>query len=297
MSEGTPKNEPRWGQRQRFEFVEKRLYWEGTLGRSDLTSRFGISPAQASADLARYDELAPGNVQFDRSRKLFVARPTFVPRFFEPSARNYLTQLLLRADHAIPSMESWLGWEPAHDAIPKVRRKMDADTLRPVVNAIHGCLALDVYYQSINAPEPGWRRIAPHALAYDGSRWHARCWCYTKSRFIDFVLARMLSLRDTYPSTIDASLDTAWHRRITLELAPHPLLGDGPRRALEMDYGMTDGFIGIEMRVCLTRYFEWHMGLDLPQELLPPGRKQIVLRNRDELAALRLELGEVPGPA
>ena len=288
---------PRWSQRQRFAFLERRLYWEGTLSRQDLINRFGISAPQASMDVARYDELAPGNVEFDRSRKVFVALSGFTPKFFEPSARNFLSQLLLQSDQAVPSYESWLGKEPDHAAIPRVRRKMDAETLRPIVTCIHQRRAIQIYYQSMTTPEPTWREIAPHALVYDGARWHARSWCYKKSMFTDFVLARMLALRDTRPSGIDPALDGAWHQMFTMELAPYPDLPEGQRRAIEMDFGMTDGKVGIEMRLCLTEYFERHYALDIPREALPTWRRQVVLSNREELAAMRAEFGESPGPS
>ncbi|OJY95524.1 MAG: hypothetical protein BGP25_06450 [Lysobacterales bacterium 63-13] len=287
----------RWSQRQRLAFIERRLYWEGTLSRQDLVDRFGISAPQASMDVHRYDELVPGNVEFDRSRKVYVPSTGFAPRYFEPSARNYLSQLLLRKDEAAPALESWLGREPDFDAIPRVRRKMDPETLRPIVACIHQRRAIRVLYQSMTSPEPTWREIAPHALVYDGARWHARSWCYRKSRFTDFVLARMLALRETRPSGIDSSLDGEWHQFFTMELAPHPDLPEGQRRAIEMDFGMTEGQIGIEMRLCLTEYFERHYGLDIERESLPLWRRQVVLNNRDALMAIRAEFGGSSNPA
>jgi predicted DNA-binding transcriptional regulator YafY len=288
---------PRWSQRQRFAFIERRLYWEGVLSRQDLMARFGISAPQASMDVQRYDELVPGNVELDRSRKAYVARAGFTPKYFEPSARNYLSQLLLKSDQAATAVDSWLGNEPDFDAIPRVRRKMDAETLRPIVRSIHQRLAIRVLYQSMTSPEPTWREIAPHALAYDGARWHARSWCYKKSIFTDFVLARMLALRETRPSGIDPALDGAWHQRFTMELAPYPGLPEGQKRAIEMDFGMRDGMVGIEMRLCLTEYFERHYGLDIPRETLPVWRRQIVLNNRDALIAMRAEYGSPTGAA
>ena len=50
---------------------------------------------------------------------------------------------------------------------------------------------------------------------------------------------------------------------------------------------MEDGSIGIEMPLCMTRYFERHYGLDIPTEQLLGARRQIVLQNRNELEALR----------
>lgn len=56
------RDELRWGIERRLEFIDFRLFWEGRINRSDLTDQFGISTPQASADLARYQEMAPSNL-------------------------------------------------------------------------------------------------------------------------------------------------------------------------------------------------------------------------------------------
>jgi len=280
-----------WSQRQRYAFIENRLYWEGEVTRNDLMSRFGISAPQASDDVAKYLELAPGNLEHDRVKKAFVATPRFKPKVTVPDARHYLTQLLLLADDAIDSDESWLGHVPMHAVMPRVRRRLDNETLRPVVSAIRQRRAIEIRYQSMSTPEPILRWIAPHALVYDGARWHARSWCFNRSRFTDFVLARILSVGDHRSSSIDAAIDREWQEIFTMRLSPHPDLSDSQRQAIEMDYGMVDGSIGIPMRLCMTWYFERHYGLDFPADLLPASRRQIVMQNRDELESLRASCG------
>lgn len=288
---------PRWSQRQRYGLIEQRLYWEGTLTRSDLVHHFGISAPQASEDLAKYMDLAPGNVEIDRGRKLFVATPSFQPLFITPSARQYLTQLLLLADDAIDTKNSWLGDIPAHAAMPRVRRRLDAESLSPIVIAIRQRSALEIRYQSMSAPEPSVRWIAPHALVYDGTRWHARSWCFNRSVFNDFVLARILAIGGLRRSNIDPQMDREWQESFTMRLAPHPALSDHQREAIEMDFGMIDGVVEIPMRLCMTGYFERHYGLDLPTDLLPAWRRQIILQNRSELEMVRKTLGPAKDPA
>lgn len=297
MTDFPPSPRRTWSQRQRYGFLEQRLYWEGAISRSDLIGRFGISAPQASEDVANYMALAPGNVEFDRSRKMFVATANFEPRFIVPNARHYLTQLLLLADDAIDSGDSWLGNIPEHAAMPRVRRKLDPETLRPIVMAMHQRRAIEIRYQSMTAPEPTIRWIAPHSLVYDGARWHARSWCYNRSVFNDFVLARILFIGNTRASGIDALLDREWQETFMMKLAPHPDLSETQQQAIEMDYGMTDGVIGIPMRLCMTQYFERHYGLDLPSDSLPPWRRQVVLQNRSELDLVRETFGTAKEPA
>ena len=59
----------KWGVERRLEFVEFRLFWEGSINRADLVEFFGVSVPQASKDLALYQERAPGNMDYDTREK------------------------------------------------------------------------------------------------------------------------------------------------------------------------------------------------------------------------------------
>ncbi len=273
-----------WSQRQRYGFLEARLFWEGAVSRADLMDRFEISPPQASDDVTKYLEMAPKSLRFDRVLKKFVAAPDFAPHFPIPDARQYLTQLLMLADHAITPRESWLGFVPDCEVMPRLRRRADTDTLRPILMAIRQRRQIEIQYQSMNAPDPIERWIAPHALVFDGTRWHARSWCVNRSTFSDFVLARILKIGRDRPSEVDPRIDREWQEIFVMKLAPHPDLSPPQRLAIELDYGMTNGSKDIPIRLCMTRYFERQYNLDAAGEA---SRRQIVLKNRAELEAIR----------
>jgi len=277
----------RWSLEQRLEFIEFRLFWEGQLNRADLVDKFGISIPQASADLTRYQELAPNNLHYDKSQKTYVATENFQPVVTQPTARQYLAQLRSLADGVLRQQETWLGWVPSFFVVPLVRRRLDADKLRSIVTAIHHGSAVSVEYQSFTRPQPVWRWVTPHALGFDGFRWHARAWCHEHLEFRDFVLARMLALGETKSDQIDPLADREWQTEVAFRLAPHPKLKGGQRRGIELDYGMEDGFVEIKTRVCLSYYLERHLGLDLDPDKIPPERQQIVLANRPEVQAIR----------
>ena len=59
----------RWGVEQRLEFIEFRLFWEGSINRADIVDFFGVSVPQASKDLTLYQERAPGNLEYDTRGK------------------------------------------------------------------------------------------------------------------------------------------------------------------------------------------------------------------------------------
>ena len=71
----------RWGVRRRLEFIDFRLFWDGRFNRSDLADTFGISPQQASADIAQYEKLAGRNLHYDRAEKAYIRTEAFSPAF------------------------------------------------------------------------------------------------------------------------------------------------------------------------------------------------------------------------
>lgn len=187
---GTIQTTFRWGIERRLEFIDFRLFWEGRVNRGDLMNTFGISVNQASADLNRYLGMAPHNMVYDKSARTYVRGAHFEALFRKPDAASYLSQLRSISDDIITQEETWIGQLPVFDTVRSPVRGIDADHLRVVTQAIHDTHALEVEYQSLSSPTSRWRWIAPHALGFDGFRWHARAWCFTDRCFKDFLLAR-----------------------------------------------------------------------------------------------------------
>ena len=282
----------RHGPQDRLRFIEFRLYWEGSLGRKDLTEHFEISAQQASADLAAYRQAAESNIKYDSGRKRFVPTPDFRPIYFVPSSEEYLAQLSLLADETLPAHYDWLGQIPDYAVAPRIRRRTEPATVRAMVAAIRGRHSLIVNYQSLSTPTPTHRRIAPHAIVSDGHRWHARAWCFLRERFSDFVLARITEIYGDTPGSVDAGADVEWQTYVTLRIGPHPGLDEDQRRTIEMDFGMEDGPIEVTTRLTLAYYLERRLYLDLDASQIPAARQQIVLLNRDELEKIRADVRE-----
>lgn len=280
----------RWSVEQRLEFIEFRLFWDGQLNRSDLTEKFDISVPQASMDLARYQTLAPHNIQYDARLKTYVAGSSFKPIVSTPTAREYLSQLRSIADEVLAPNETWMGWIPPFEVVPLVRRQLAVEILRWATEAIRKSLSLRVNYQSFTRTRATWRWLTPHALGFDGFRWHLRAWCHERKDFRDFVLARFLAVDGSRTDSVDSSVDREWHTKVTLRIGPHPRMKEAQRRAIERDFGMTNGVVNVISRVCLSYYVERQLGLDLEPGQVPPERQQVVLLNRAEVDKIRKEL-------
>src|SRR5690606_38668333 len=129
-------------------------------------------------------------------------------------------------------------------------------------------------------------------------RWHTRAWCFADRCFKDFLLARILDIRHTRLSDIDASQDADWNTLVTLEIGPHPGLSDTQKKVVALDYGMRGGKASITVRKALLYYTLRRLGLDTDPAAWKPADQQIVLLNRESvgvIAPLRLRRPEEGG--
>jgi hypothetical protein len=275
------RSELRWGVQQRLEFIEFRLFWEGHVNRSDVMEQFGLSVNQASSDLNRYLVFAPDNMVYDKSARTYIRGTEFKPVFDKLDAGRYLAQLRLIADGLLDAGDCWIAGLPANDSAPTPARGVNPATLRSVVDAIRRSKAIEVKYQSLSHPEPRWRWIAPHAIAFDGFRWHTRAFCKTDEAFKDFLLSRILDIRSSQTSGMSVDDDRDWNSEVTLEVGAHPALSETQANVIALDYGMRGGIAKIKVRRALLYYALRRLGLDTDPGARKPQDQQIVLLNRE----------------
>jgi hypothetical protein len=288
---GAEKADLRWGIERRLEFIEFRLFWEGHVNRGDLMGAFGVSVNQASTDLNRYIGKASDNIAYDKSARTYIRGPNFTPLFLKPDAGRYLSQLRSVADGILDRPDAWSGQLPSYDAAPTPVRGVHAETLRSVVAAIHRSEAIEVKYQSLSRPEPRWRWIAPHAIGFDGFRWHTRAFCLTDQSFKDFLLSRIIETRSTKLSEIGADGDREWNESVVLEIGPHPDLSETQQKVIALDYGMRGGKASIPVRRALLYYALKRLGLDTDHAARRPQDQQIVLLNQEAVSGIRSAVG------
>ena len=272
-----------WGVERRYEFIEFRLFWQGRINRGDLMDAFGVSTQQASLDLNAYIEQGKRNLLYDKRLRTYLRGKHFKPKYLKPDADEYFAQLRAVDQGLVSAEQSWISFSPSFGATPTPVRGVSPETLRDVLAAIREPAALQVTYQSMSRPEPSARWIEPHALAFDGFRWHARAFCQNDQDFKDFLLSRIVEVGEQGPVTAAPSADEAWQAEVVLEIGPHPDLSDNQRRAIEMDYGMQDGHAQIAVRRALLFYALKRLGLDTDPAARRPQDQQIVLLNRDKI--------------
>lgn len=277
----------RWGQDRRLEFIDFRLFWEGRLNRSDLTSFFRISVPQASLDLAAYQELASANMVYDRAQKTYVAAPTFAPILTNPDSSHYLNELLWRENGTVAASESFIGWAPPIASLPSPTRQVDVQILISLIRALQKGEALTVDYRSMtHFDEPTLRTIYPASFAHDGFRWHIRAFCFKSEIFKDFVLGRIASVETSLPPPSPIPEDTDWETFIDIVIGPNPTYPPNKRRVIEHDYQMENGETKIRARKPQLYYLSRRLNLNLnPGDLVDEKQQIVMLRIEEHLPA------------
>lgn len=278
-------------QRERLWQIDFLARFRGQVTRQDLVSRFGIALSNATRDLTLYRQLAPSNLDYDHSDKVYRRARQFRPVFSYD--REHTLQAL--------TLGQGVGLEACEQAIvvytAPVLNQPDLDILAAVSRAIYARKPLTVSYVSINSGE-STREIVPHSLVNTGLRWHTRAYCRTHKAFRDFVLTRITSTEDT-KSAIDAAVeslehDEQWNRDIALELIPHPRAAHS--RPIELDYGLASGqSIKLSVRAATAGYLlrRWSVDCSVTAEL-SPVEYQLALRDPLTIAA-QVNLSIAPG--
>lgn len=267
----------RWSVAQRLEFAADRLFWDGSLQREDLILRFGLSPAQATADIARLRErLGPGIV-YDVSGRAYV--PTDALTDPPTGATGLLAELRLIAERIIDRAAGILASPPPVEVAAAMVRSVDADVLRSVIRAIRERKVIETTYVSFQRPEVMRRRLSPHALVFDGFRWHARAHDATDGGFKDFLLSRLSEPAVGGEAVATAETDAAWQAWHLLRIVPHPGLTEHQKRVVMQDYRMSEGKLDLTVRAAVAFYMKRRLGLVDGHEQRPPREQHIVLHS------------------
>jgi len=270
----------RWGQDRRLEFIDFRLLWEGRLNRSDLTTFFRISVPQASLDLAKYQEIAPDNMIYDRTLKTYVASTAFKPVLANFDSGHYLNELLWRERGRVAPGDSFIGWAPPVASLPSPTRKVAPEILIGVIRALQKEQALVLDYRSMtNFDEPTIRTIFPTSFAHDGFRWHIRAYCFKSEIFKDFVLGRINHIRESITPPSPVPIDIEWNTFVDVVIGPNPSYPTNKKRAIEHDYQMIDGETKIRTREAQLYYLNRRLNLNSkPDDPIDDAQQIVMLR-------------------
>ena len=270
--------------RDRIAHIDFTLLFKGEAVRADLVDRFSIAAAQATKDFTMYRELAPGNIEYDQKLKLHKRGEAFEPLFDYDVVRTLATISQGYGDGFTGKVKPPLACEA-----PYHLNKPNLSIVAKVTEAIHKGKALRITYVSLSSGETT-REIVPHTLVDNGLRWHVRGFDRKHGEFRDFVLTRIKAAVVIEDSTLSESeleiQDRQWNRFVELELVPHPRIEHS--EAIELDYGMTEGVMKVEIRAATAGYLlrQWNVDCST-NATLKDGGAQLHLKNRATLYGVK----------
>lgn len=273
--------------RRRLEFIDFRLFWDGRFNRKDLSETFGISPQQASSDIAHYERLSPGNLIYDARQKAYLRTEGYEPALIADSVERYLLQLVAVEHRWMRQDDTWFDRTPPFEVVRLERRRTNPEVLLRIADAIRLRSQLDVEYASMSGSKDLPRTIAPHSLIHSAGRWYARAWAKHHNDFRDYNLDRILSVGSLSPANVDPALDFQWIHQINLEIIPNPELDVDRQRAIADEYNMDDGVLEMPCRLSTAFYMMSAYNLDVVPGKLAPEKQQLVLRNREAVESAR----------
>ena len=255
-------------QQERLFHIDFKLYFLGSVNRSDLVERFGIKEAAASRDLSQYKDLAPKNIEYDTKVKTYIQRDGFKP-LFEYSGSQTLAALLhgYGDDFVSPECSLVPAEAPTELNFPNI------DILAAITRAIHNKVPLEITYLSISSGNSK-REIVPFALVDNGLRWHVRAFDRARERFSDFVINRIASTKPTQNASTSPherkEADKQWNRIVEMQIAPHP--GLKHPEAISLEYGMVGNLLDLEVRAAVAGYLlrKWNVDCTEDHHLIGP---------------------------
>jgi predicted DNA-binding transcriptional regulator YafY len=272
-----------FAQRQRLTYIESVAYWEGKVDRPRVVGEFNVSENHVTKDFRLYKDAFPGNIQYDETSRAYRPSPKFKPRIGRGSAEEYLSLLRTQAERRDGSLLPAITSAVVSDAVPPPQGKLESSVLNAVTRAISSGTGLAISYQSKNRPEPVSHRVWPHALLFNGTRWHARAYDQEHQGFIDLVLQRISKIKAVDEvSPIDSTQDLGWSTWVTLDVIPSRSLSASQAEVVAREFGMTPAGRGwvwsVRLRECLAGYFIYLHRLDV----LDDPRRVIELKEPDE---------------
>ena len=250
-----------FAQKQRLQFIEARLIWDGFVRRSQVCEVFDVTPNHLSRDFRRYRQHHAHGLEYDVEKKAYTKGRDFKPLLASGSAEEYLALLQAYSTSKSTAVVPALGQIAPAESITQPTGSIDPEVLRVMMLALREACALSVTYQSLNEANPAPRILWPHSLVFNGDRWHARAFDGRHNEFRDFVLARCTKtkLKSTV-TPVPASEDKQWHDTETVEVIPSTRFSASQKSVVAREFGMKadrDGeFVWTSaLRKCLVSYF------------------------------------------
>ena len=265
-----------FAQKQRLAYIDFCLLFKGAIYRQDLINRFEVGLSASSRDFSLYKELAPKNLRYHTIEKRY-----FQTEHFQPVFEHDATRTLVKLANDISDGFDAIGDVDYPVESPSNLNVPNIFIVARLVQAILNKKAVSVIYTSLSSGS-GARELVAHSIVDNGLRWHVRAFDRKSQSFRDFVLTRIskVTLKDAGGEGEQAADDQEWQRLIPLQLVPHPK-NVKHATAIEMDYGMENGVLKLDVRAAMAGYLLRRWNVDCTERgVLEGAEYQLWLQNR-----------------
>lgn len=243
---------------RRFAYIETCLYWGGGITASQLARTFEITRQNAQKCLEAYRLLHPHQMIYQPSLKCHIATQHFQVNYISAKPDTYLDYLRGNQLAAYYWKEEDWAELPVYDLDALYRPYLDSDVIRIVVQAIQNQKTLYLYYHS-KASGYEYVAVAPHHLVYTSRRYHVRAYSFSKNKFIDLVLSRMLKVEFADYDWVSSEEDKDWSEYVEFHFTPNPHLPKELKETLLLDFRLENNIYTIKTRRALKDYIERDM--------------------------------------
>jgi hypothetical protein len=250
-----------FAQKQRLQFIEAMLIWDGSVQRGDVCKVFDVTPNHLTRDIRRYRTCHKDALEYDVESRAYRRGRRFKPLLASGSPEEYLALLQAHCASRTTSVLPAMGYVAHAESVPAPTGVIEPEVLRLVMHALRNETNVGITYQSLREPNPIRRTIWPHILVYTGERWHVRAYDGDRQAFRDFVLSRCTEAASTQASaSVDIPEDCEWRDFERIEIVPAPRLSGTQKTVIAKEFGMDDDGTGQlvwshPIRKCLVGYF------------------------------------------
>lgn len=260
--------------KERFTFINNVVGWEGQINATHIATKFQLSRQAASSILKQYREKFPTYLKYDQSQKAYIATNHFNQSFSHSNGFNSFSQYLAAIDFGSDDSSNLLSSMALEVEAPL--RNINPLQIRPILRAIREKLQIDIGYISLSSPNYLDRIIQPHALIFDGLRWHVRAYCNKNQQFRDFTLSRFNGEAEFEgKATHSPALDENWQTMVEVVIEADPRFNEQQKRIIEQDFQMENGQKTITTRAALVNYLLRRLHINSYKNT--PEEQQIVL--------------------
>ncbi|WP_305840059.1 WYL domain-containing protein [Photobacterium leiognathi] len=225
----------------RMAYIDFKIRFTGFINRSDLTSMFGLASAAASNMMAKYLELRPDNMEYDRKLRANTITDKYKPL------------LSIDADTALGMLANGFNKNKLIDnpIVPYARigyidNPLDTDTVAKITRAMARGYAISTKYLSESSGCHDKRIVTPTALIFNGKDWIFRAFCkrnkgkeqfkffnFTRATYVEEIVDHLRKPQE------DISQDKMWNTQIPLLLIPHPDRNEKEVKIIKTDFGFS----------------------------------------------------------